>query len=230
MSGHDFDPNVYDNDIDNDNDNASVQEAVAAGRSGASENPRQTRSSKASGKPTGNKLRGEHLGIGHLDIQHQQNIVSAVKEGAFYREKQRDAWIGGMTTAFVLFVGFAIGGFFFYKSKINDVVDEVSNLSDADKKKLMSDIGSFDAVQMLWYLGWGIFSFLIGYIIYFFSVKNWRRRQMTISKQLASTDATRLASKGRYVPSGNRPSDRGPIGSPLSPSGYRKGSQSMYMR
>lgn len=183
--------------------------------------PRQPKT-KARGSK---RLRGEDLSVGHVNIQDQQDMVSAIKEGAFYKEKQRDAWIGGMTTAFVLFVGFAIGGFFFYKSKINTVVSNAvgGKLSDEEQKKLKEDIGSFDAVQMLWYLGWGVFSFLIGYAIYFFTIRNWRRRQMAITKQLAQTSDTELASRGRYRSTAQRGE-----GGPLGPSGsYTEASRTL---
>lgn len=177
-------------------------------------------------KTQGRKLKGENLGIGHVNIETQQEMVAAIKEGAFYREKQRDAWIGGMTTAFVLFIGFAIGGFFFYKSKISSVVENAvgSKLSEDEKNRLKADIGSFDGIQMLWYIGWGVFSFLIGYIIYFFTVRRWRRRQMIISKQQVQDRASTLASAGRLKGIGPRQKD-GPMGG--APTNFASASQSL---
>jgi thiosulfate reductase cytochrome b subunit len=142
-----------------------------------------TMSSRGSARSYSNKRReGSVAGV---DIQKQQNLVTAVTGGAFYHEKRREAWIMGMSVAFFMFIGFAIGGFFFYKNKIISVIDTAvkGKVSDAARKKLEEDVGSFDAVQMLWYLGWGIFSFLIGYVVYFTSTYRWRNRQITMSKQ-----------------------------------------------
>lgn len=147
------------------------------------------------------KLKGDDLSIGHIGLEDQQVIVTSIKEGAFYREKQRDAWIAGMAVAFTLFVGLAIGGFFLYKSKINSIIDIIagSKLSDDDKEKLKTEVDSFDGIQMLWYLGWALVSFLIGYTIYFFMVRNWRRRQVEMSTAQAMDEPSLLASKGRLL-------------------------------
>ena len=218
VDGRSLDASMINDDV---YDGGSVKEAVE--RSSPS-TYRRSPQPRAAPIRSSRKLKGEHLSVGHVDIQNQQNIVSAIKEGAFYKEKQRDAWIGGMVVAFVLFVGFAIGGFFFYKSKIGNVIDESTmNISDDEKKRLKSDIGTFDAVQMLWYLGWGLFSFLVGYIIYFVVVKNWRRRQMIVSKQLAQSEQSYLASQGKFRPTGG-----GGTGGPIGiTDNFREGSQSI---